>query len=120
MSRPRLPGIEALIGETVRVRLRARDVSIALEKPRGLSIQNVFEGVVREIKEEEGPIDEVKIQVCGEAIIARVTRKAVSELKLSEGKKRLRVRQSGMAQPANTPATVRADERIVYTQLMLF
>lgn len=80
------PGIDALIGETVRVRLRARDVSIALEKPRGLSIQNVFEGVVCEIKEEEGPIAEVKIQVCEEAIIARVTRKAVSELKLSEGK----------------------------------
>jgi molybdopterin-binding protein len=53
-----------------------------------------------EIKEEEGPIAEVKIQVCEEAIIARVTRKAVSELKLSEEKKRLRARQSGIARPA--------------------
>ena len=81
------------------MRIRARDVSIALEQPRGPSIQNMRE-VVCEINEKEGPIAEVKIQVCEEAIIARVTRKAVSELKLSEGKKRLRARQSGIARPA--------------------
>ncbi|HLQ02950.1 MAG TPA: molybdenum ABC transporter ATP-binding protein, partial [Burkholderiales bacterium] len=36
--------VDALVGEPVRVRIRARDVSIALERPQRISIQNVLGG----------------------------------------------------------------------------
>ncbi|MEM8814076.1 MAG: molybdenum ABC transporter ATP-binding protein, partial [Pseudomonadota bacterium] len=36
-----VPGIEAPLGTPVRLRIRARDVAIALERPTGISIQNV-------------------------------------------------------------------------------
>ena len=34
--------VEALVGERVRVRVRARDVSLALARPAGLSVLNVL------------------------------------------------------------------------------
>jgi molybdate transport system ATP-binding protein len=80
------PGINALIGETVRLRIRARDVSLALDAPTASSIQNVLRGSVVDISEGSGPICEVKVAIDGAAVIARVTRKAVSELNLEKGK----------------------------------
>src|SRR5262245_64819498 len=41
--------LDALVGEPVRVRIRARDVSIALEAPSRISIQNVLRGTIAAI-----------------------------------------------------------------------
>ena len=46
--------VEALPGEQVRIRVRARDVSIALARPAGLSIRNVLAGTVVELASDEG------------------------------------------------------------------
>jgi molybdate transport system ATP-binding protein len=77
--------VDALPGEPVRARIRARDVALALERPRAASIQNVIPAVVRSIGNEFGALVEVSIAAGSTLIVARVTRKAVAELALEPG-----------------------------------
>jgi len=80
-----LPDVEALPGEALRVRVRARDVSIALERPAGLSIRNVLASRIVALVEEEGPSLDVRLDVGGTPLIARITRKSASDLGLKPG-----------------------------------
>jgi molybdate transport system ATP-binding protein len=80
------PDVDALVGEPVRVRIRARDVSLATERPRGLSMLNVVEGKVKEIGQSSGASVDVQLDATGTPILARVTRKSVAELALAPGK----------------------------------
>lgn len=77
--------LDALPGATVRVRIRARDVALALEAPRGTTFRNVLCGRIERIVEGNGPLAEVRLRVGSAAIIARVTRKSLHELGLREG-----------------------------------
>jgi molybdate transport system ATP-binding protein len=81
-----VPNIDALPGEPVRVRVRARDVALALEPPRGASFQNVLPATVARIDAEFGALVEVTVTVGSASIVARVTRKAVSDLGLAPGR----------------------------------
>jgi molybdate transport system ATP-binding protein len=81
-----VPNLDALPGEPVRARIRARDVSLALEKPAAITIQNVLAGTVREVTDEYGAIVDVTVAVGGTQLVARVTRKAVEDLGLTPGK----------------------------------
>jgi molybdate transport system ATP-binding protein len=80
------PDLDALVGEAVRVRIRARDVSIALERPRSISMLNCLAGTVAEIGEDAGSSADVRIAVGGTAIIARITRHSIGALELAPGK----------------------------------
>jgi len=80
-----VPNVDALPGEPVRARIRARDVSLAIEKPAGLSVQNILEATVRSVSDEYGAIIDVELQVGATLLIARVTRKAVAELRIAPG-----------------------------------
>jgi molybdate transport system ATP-binding protein len=80
-----VPNIDALPGEAVRVRVRARDVSLALGRPEHLSIQNVFEASVVSVGGEFGAIVDVELRVGPTALTARITRKAATELALAPG-----------------------------------
>jgi molybdate transport system ATP-binding protein len=77
--------LDALIGETVRVRIRARDVSLALSPPGQVSILNVLKGEVREISDEAGPIVEVRLRVGDFDLIVRLTKWSVTQLRLARG-----------------------------------
>jgi molybdate transport system ATP-binding protein len=77
--------VDALIGEPVRVRVRARDVSIALERPRRISIQNVLEGKIVDIGAERSGIVDVTIAVGATRLRSRITRRAVEQLGLAPG-----------------------------------
>jgi len=77
--------VDALIGEPVRVRIRARDVSIALEQPRRISIQNVLAGTVAEIGAARGGVVDVAISVGAVVLRSRVTQRAVRQLGLAVG-----------------------------------
>jgi molybdate transport system ATP-binding protein len=77
--------VDALIGEPVRVRIRARDVSIALKRPEAISIQNILAGTVREVGPERGGAVDVVIAVGGVLLRARVTQRAVDQLGLVPG-----------------------------------
>jgi len=80
-----VPNVDALVGEPVRARIRARDVAIALEPPPRASFRNVVEGTVVRVGSEFGAIVEVTLAVGEVAILARVTRKAADELRLAPG-----------------------------------
>jgi molybdate transport system ATP-binding protein len=78
-----IPDVEALPGE--RVRVRVRDVSIATSRPAGLSIRNVLAGTVVGLSDEEGPSLDVRLDLNGTALLARITRKSAGELALRPG-----------------------------------
>jgi molybdate transport system ATP-binding protein len=80
-----VPNLDALPGEPVRVRVRARDVSLALARPSGITIQNVLEGNVVSIGHEFGAIVDVAVRIGDTGLTARITRKAVSDLALVPG-----------------------------------
>jgi molybdate transport system ATP-binding protein len=77
--------VDALIGEPVRVRIRARDVSIALERPRRISIQNILQGRVAELGPERGGIVDVSIAVGSVVLRSRVTLRSARQLGLAPG-----------------------------------
>lgn len=72
-------------GERVRLFVPAREVMVATEHPRGISALNVLPAVV-EATRETGDAVEV-VLACGTArLVARLTRKSVSELGLGPGR----------------------------------
>jgi len=77
--------VDALIGEPVRVRIRARDVSIALERPQRISIQNVLEGKIAEIGPPRSGIVDVTIAVGATSLRSRITVRAAQRLDLVPG-----------------------------------
>jgi molybdate transport system ATP-binding protein len=77
--------VDALIGEAVRVRIRARDVSIALESPRGISIQNVLRGTIASIGIERAGTVDVYITVGAMTLRSRITKRALHQLALQTG-----------------------------------
>ncbi len=77
--------LDALIGEPVRVRIRARDVSIALEPPRGISIQNVLRGKVAAISAASNGVVDVSVAVGSVTLRSRITRRAAEQLGLVPG-----------------------------------
>jgi molybdate transport system ATP-binding protein len=76
----------AAAGQRVRLRVLARDVSLATEEPRATSIQNLLPGVVRAIAAQAHP-SQVLVQVaCGESILlSRITARAADALGLVAG-----------------------------------
>lgn len=80
-----VPDVDALVGEVLRIRVRARDVSIALEEPRGISVLNCFRGRIAQVGAEPGASVDVRIDVAGTPILARVTRHSAERLQLAEG-----------------------------------
>jgi len=77
--------LDALIGEPVRVRVRARDVSLALRRPEQTSILNVLAGRIVELAEGPGAAAEVRLAVGEAMLLARVTRRSVERLGLRPG-----------------------------------
>jgi molybdate transport system ATP-binding protein len=80
-----VPRLSAPIGAAVRVHVRARDVSVAIEQPRGLSVQNVFSGTVEALAPSGAEAAQLSIRVGGAVLLARVTRRAAEELALRPG-----------------------------------
>jgi molybdate transport system ATP-binding protein len=74
------------LGKAVRIRILARDVSLATAEPRNTSIQNQLQGVIQSITPDAHPSQVMVVLKCGtEEVLARVTRRAVSELGLQVG-----------------------------------
>jgi molybdate transport system ATP-binding protein len=81
-----VPRLTLPVGSPVRVRVRARDVLIALDRPGGLSARNLLPGTVAAVTAGEGPHATVEI-ACGDALLsAHLTRQAVHELDLAPGR----------------------------------
>ncbi len=78
-------GLDAETGATVRVRIRARDVIIATERPRGLSALNILAGRIVGVSSGNGLFADVLIDCNGEVIAARITRQSSQMLGLQPG-----------------------------------
>jgi len=81
----RVPGKAGATGDRVRVRVRARDVSLALERPASISVQNILCGTVQQIQVEEGPHAELRLIVGNTRFLSRVTRESVHRLGIATG-----------------------------------
>jgi molybdate transport system ATP-binding protein len=80
------PDVDALVGEKVRVRIRARDVSLATVRPQSISMLNVIAGTVAALGEPAGASVDVRVDAGGTDLIARITRRSVAELGLEPGR----------------------------------
>jgi molybdate transport system ATP-binding protein len=85
-GRLRVPRVDLATGSEIRLRIRARDIIVAVQQPQGLSALNVLPGRLAEIGPLEGPIVEVRIDLNGQFVTARITRKTVHDLQLAPGR----------------------------------
>lgn len=78
------PGLP--VGTTARVRVLARDVSIAREQPGKSSIQNILQGRIKRIVDDDSPgLALLQLQVGQVLLLARLTRRSLADLALAEG-----------------------------------
>jgi molybdate transport system ATP-binding protein len=75
------------IGHPVRVRILARDVSIALAPVRGVSIQNCLSATVEQMAGDYHPaLSLLRLRMGASPLLARLTRRSAAALKLEPGK----------------------------------
>jgi molybdate transport system ATP-binding protein len=75
------------VGQQVRLRVLARDISITLHETQDTSIQNHLKARIETMVDDVHPSQALVRLRCGESVLlARVTQRAVSALNLSEGK----------------------------------
>jgi molybdate transport system ATP-binding protein len=89
-GRLRVTKIDLPLGTPVRIRIRARDVVLATEKPQHLSIRNAFAGKLIEVAQGRGPQIDLKLDIGTPQqpvmLLARITVRAFQELQLAPGK----------------------------------
>ena len=74
------------VGKAVRIRILARDVSLATSEPTNTSIQNQLRASIQSITPDSHPSQVMVVLKCGaEEVLARVTKRAVNELALEVG-----------------------------------
>lgn len=83
-----LAHLDLAIGSSVRLRVHARDVAIATEPHRGLSIQNILEAMITELR----PVSAAQVDILltiadGQPLVARITRRSAERLELARGRK---------------------------------
>jgi len=80
----RVPRLDFSIGTTIRVRIKARNVALALVPPQQTSVQNILPGVVEKIFTGNGPLVDVHLDI-GCPLSARITHSALKNLGLQPG-----------------------------------
>ncbi|WP_424134887.1 molybdenum ABC transporter ATP-binding protein [Roseomonas chloroacetimidivorans] len=81
----RVPLREEVPGTPLRLRVRARDVSVATEEPRGLSVQNILPATLESIEPFAGHEAMLRLRVGQILLLSRVTADAVARLALRPG-----------------------------------
>jgi molybdate transport system ATP-binding protein len=82
-----VPHLDAPVGERVRARIRARDVSLAIQKPAEISILNVLPAHITAIDDGTGPTVDLQLVVGNVTLVARITRRSFRELEIRTGQK---------------------------------
>jgi len=81
-----VPRLDIAEGTGLRMRIRARDVAIAVTKPKGTSIRNILLAkVIEAAPEGDSAFAEVLLEVAGQAMRARITRASLDELEIKPG-----------------------------------
>lgn len=80
-----VPAAPFALGSQMKLRIRARDISLSLTEPQDISILNRLPGRVVEVRpDDEGPMAEVLVDV-GAPVWARITKLSAQSLKLAPG-----------------------------------
>jgi len=82
-----VPKKDLKIGESVRLRILARDVSLTLERQAETSILNIFPATVEAISEENESQNLIRLDAQGVSVLSQVTRKSTAALGLVPGKR---------------------------------
>ena len=73
-------------GDQIRVRVRARDVALALKRPESISIRNVLDATIVDLFHvPESPYVEALVEFKQQRLRARITRASVEDLSLAVG-----------------------------------
>jgi molybdate transport system ATP-binding protein len=80
-----LPLSEVPVGAVVRIRIRARDVALAVGEPGRLSIRNRLAATVVGLSSGHAPSVAIHLDIAGDPLIANVTREAIRDLDLRLG-----------------------------------
>jgi molybdate transport system ATP-binding protein len=72
-------------GTKLRVQLLARDLIVATQPPRNLSVRNILTGLVTAVVSDDADSDLIAIDIGATLIMARVTKAATRELSLAAG-----------------------------------
>jgi molybdate transport system ATP-binding protein len=80
-----VPGAKVSPGETVRLRIPARDVMVATVRPEGLSALNILEGTLEAIEPDGEGMASLRIACGGDHVRARITALSVERLGLAPG-----------------------------------
>ncbi|MGZ9034012.1 MAG: molybdenum ABC transporter ATP-binding protein, partial [Rhodospirillales bacterium] len=80
-----IPRLDAPLGASVRLRIRARDVIVALRPPEGTSALNVLPGTVLEIRSAGPASTELRLDCGGTPVLAAITRRSCEALGLTVG-----------------------------------
>jgi molybdate transport system ATP-binding protein len=81
----RVPPLSVAAGAKLRVQLLARDLIVATQAPRHLSVRNILTGVITSIAADDADCELIAIDIGGTEIMARVTKAASRELFLAPG-----------------------------------
>lgn len=73
------------VGQRLRLRVRARDVSIALKRPEQTSIRNILETRLIGLGEQQGAHIYASLDCNGQMLRTKITRKSASEMHLQKG-----------------------------------
>ena len=92
LTRVLFPGGELLVsgqhgaeGSTLRLRVRANDVSLCREQPRQTTILNVLQATIDSLQPGTGASQLLRLNVGGDPLLARVTRRSAEQLNLRPG-----------------------------------
>lgn len=80
-----LPHVAGEVGRALRVRIAAQDVILSRTRPEGLSALNILPATVAGLHEGQGPGVLVRLDLGGEFLLARVTRRSALALDLAPG-----------------------------------
>jgi molybdate transport system ATP-binding protein len=83
----RLPLLKRAAGTRVAIRVAARDVAIALERPSAISVQNMFDAVVEEVRPAAPHVVRLALRAGEGRLLAELTADAAQRLALVPGAK---------------------------------
>ena len=79
------PRIDRQIGQETRLHIHAQDVMISLEKPQGISANNILPGTVHDWRKDGKFHVEMQLECDGTVLLARITQRSWERLALQKG-----------------------------------
>ena len=81
-----VPRLDLAPGTALRLRIRARDVILATDRPHGISALNLLPGRIATLDQGTGPVREIEVALGTGSLLARVTQHSVAALGLVPGR----------------------------------